>query len=130
MKSRSYHQSLCIFIITVTFSNIVVAQNASITINENKKIPEILALKKNLEAENKLAVGYTIQLYYGELSDANKIIKEYRNNFDSWPASIEYETPNYKVWVGSFSSRFEADRARLEIKDKFPAAFILKPDRS
>jgi hypothetical protein len=130
MKIRSYYQSLCIIIITITFSNIVIAQNASITINENKKIPEILELKKSLEAENKLAVGYTIQLYYGELNEANNIIREYRNNFDSWPASIEYETPNYKVWVGSFNSRFEADRARLEIKDKFPSAFILKPDRS
>ncbi|MFT5249363.1 MAG: hypothetical protein ACI93P_001089 [bacterium] len=129
MKIRSYYQSLCI-IITITFSNIVIAQNASITINENKKIPKILELKKSLEAENKLAVGYTIQLYYGELNEANNIIRKYRNNFDSWPASIEYETPNYKVWVGNFNSRFEADRAKLVIKDKFPSAFILKPDRS
>ena len=113
----------------IIFSNLLIGQNATITINEDEKILEILALKKSLEVENKLAVGYTIQLYYGELNEANKIIREYRNHFDSWPASIEYETPNYKVWVGSFSSRFEADRTRLEIKDKFPSAFILKPDR-
>ncbi len=109
--------------------NTVYSQNATIIINEDDKIPEILALKKSLEADNKLAVGYTIQLYYGELSQANKILKKYRTNFNSWPASIEYETPNYKVWVGSFSSRLEADRARLEITEKFPAAFILKPVR-
>ena len=100
------------------------------TINENDKIPHLLELKKGLEKENKLTVGYTIQLYYGELSIANDIIKEYRNNFDSWPASIEYETPNYKVWVGNFNSRLEADHARLEIKETFPSAFILKPGRS
>ena len=105
------------------------AQNTTVTINEDEKIPQLLNLKKSLEEDNKLAVGYTIQLYYGELSQANTIIKEYRNNFNSWPASIEYETPNYKVWVGSFSTRLEADRARLEIKEKYPAAFILKPDR-
>ncbi len=105
------------------------AQNTTITINEDAKIPELLNLKKSLEKDNKLAVGYTIQLYYGELSEANTIIKEYKNSFDSWPASIEYETPNYKVWVGSFSTRLEADRARLVINKKYPAAFILKPDR-
>ena len=77
-----------------------------------------------------VSTHYTIQLYYGELSIANDIIKEYRNNFDSWPASIEYETPNYKVWVGNFNSRLEADHARLEIKETFPSAFILKPGRS
>ena len=126
MKFRHYTTAVCFLI----FSNLLISQNATITINENDKIPEILALKKNLEADNKLTVGFTIQLYYGELKEANNIIREYRNNYDSWPASIEYETPNYKVWVGNFSSRLEADRARLEIKDKFPSAFILKPDRN
>ena len=125
MKIKPYLISISFII----FSNLLIGQNATITINEDEKILEILALKKSLEVENKLAVGYTIKLYYGELNEANKIIREYRNHFDSWPASIEYETPNYKVWVGSFSSRFEADRTRLEIKDKFPSAFILKPDR-
>ena len=125
---QAMFRNLCV-ISFIIFSNLLIGQNATITINEDEKILEILALKKSLEVENKLAVGYTIQLYYGELNEANKIIREYRNHFDSWPASIEYETPNYKVWVGSFSSRFEADRTRLEIKDKFPSAFILKPDR-
>ena len=125
MKIKPYLISISFII----FSSLLTGQNATITIKEDEKILEILAIKKSLEVENKLAVGYTIQLYYGELNEANKIIREYRNNFDSWPASIEYETPNYKVWVGSFSSRFEADRTRLEIKDKFPSAFILKPDR-
>ena len=126
MKIKPYLISISF----VVFSNLLIGQNATITINEDEKILEILALKKSLEVENKLTIGYTIPLYYGELSEANKIIREYRNHFDSWPASIEYETPNYKVWVGSFSSRFEADRTRLEIKDKFPSAFILKPDRN
>lgn len=117
------------FLISV-FSIKTYAQNASVTINEDNKIPHLLELKKSLEKENKLTVGYTIQLYYGELSIANDIIKKYRNKFDSWPASIEYETPNYKVWVGNFNSRLEADHARLEIKETFPSAFILKPGRS
>lgn len=130
MKFKTHYHIVCFFLVSIAFTNNSICQNATVTINENEKIPEILALKKNLETENKLSVGYTIQLYYGELNQANKIIKEYRNNFDSWPASIEYETPNYKVWVGSFSSRLEADRARLEIKDKYPSAFILKPDRN
>jgi len=115
---------LTLFSIQITFG-----QEATITINEDTKISKIVALKKSMEAENKLSVGFTIQLYYGELTEAKNILKEYKTNYDSWPASIEYETPNYKVWVGSFSSRLEADRARLEIKENFPSAFILKPER-
>ena len=129
MNKSSFNKILFYAVVISFFSINTQAQNASVTINEDEKIPEILNLKKSLEEDNKLAVGYTIQLYYGELTEANTIIKEYKNSFDSWPASIEYETPNYKVWVGNFSTRLEADRARLEIKEKFPAAFILKPGR-
>lgn len=106
------------------------SQNATVTIIKDEKITELLLLKKELEKENKLTDGFTIQLYYGELSEARKKYNKYRNHFNLWPATIEYETPNYKVWVGNFSSRLEADRARLKIKDQFPSAFILKPDRS
>lgn len=130
MKNKKKHLTFIIAAFSIVFFNTIYSQNATIIINQDEKIPEILALKKSLEKDNKLTVGYTIQLYYGELSQANKILKEYRTNFDSWPASIEYETPNYKVWVGNFSSRLEADRARFEIKSKYPAAFILQPGRS
>jgi hypothetical protein len=130
MKLQYYHKVFFLCLLGLVFSINMKGQNASVTINEDAKIPQLLELKKSLEEENKLAVGYTIQLYYGELTEANSVMSNYRKSFDSWPASIEYETPNYKVWVGSFSTRLEADRARLEIKEKFPAAFILKPDRS
>ncbi len=130
MKLQYNYKLFFICVLMGFYSVNLVSQNASVTINEDDKIPQILELKKRLEKENKLAVGYTIQLYYGELSMANTILKKYQNNFEFWPASIEYETPNYKVWVGNFNSRLEADRVRLEINKLFPAAFILKPDRS
>ncbi|NND61616.1 MAG: SPOR domain-containing protein, partial [Flavobacteriaceae bacterium] len=72
---------------------------------------------------------YTIQLYYGNLSRANSVIRNYRNRFGEWPATIEYETPNYKVWVGNYTLRIEADRALMEIQKTFPSAFILKPSK-
>jgi len=129
MKKRINYKSFIFLMLAFISIQFTFGQEATVIINEDVKIPEILELKKSLEVENKLSEGFTIQLYYGELDEARKIMKQYKTHYDSWPASIEYETPNYKVWVGSFSSRLEADRARLEIKEKFPAAFILKPDR-
>lgn len=130
MKLKPNNRILSCFLFTLVFVCFSYGQNASITINANEKISEILTLKKKLETENKLSDGYTIQLYYGELKVASRIIRDYQNYYDSWPASIEYETPNYKVWVGNFNTRLEADRARIEIKNKYPSAFILKPDRN
>jgi hypothetical protein len=106
-----------------------IAQQATVTINQDAKITQLLELKKGLEKDNKLSDGHTIQLYYGELNQANSVIRKYRGLYGSWPASIEYETPNYKVWAGNFSTRLEADRALIEIKRNFNSAFILKPNK-
>ena len=126
MKIQTHIKTFTISILIFIFSEAIAAQSATVTINEDAKITRLLELKKELEKENELADGYTIQLHYGELSKANEVLKEYKNKHDTWPASIEYETPNYKVWVGSFSSRLEADRALLEVQLTFDAAFILK----
>ena len=126
MKLRAYVKFLIISILIIIISEKIVAQSATVTINEDAKITRLLELKKQLEKENKLSDGYTIQLYYGELNVANATLRKYRNSYGAWPASIEYETPNYKVWAGNFSSRLEADRALMEVQRTFKAAFILK----
>lgn len=105
------------------------AQTATLTVNQDDKVTELLNLKKEMEKENKLTDGFTIQLYYGELDQASKILMKYRSSYGRWPASIEYETPNYKVWAGNFATRMEAERALLDIQRTFSSAFILKPGR-
>ena len=105
------------------------SQSATLVVNQDPKITQLLTLKKELEKENKLSDGFTIQLYYGELNKADGILKKYKGSYGNWPASIEYETPNYKVWAGSFSTRIEAERALIEIQKSFSSAFILKPER-
>lgn len=129
MRVRQFCKLFIISILVLFFSEKISAQQATVTVQQDAKIPELLELKKDLEKNNKLADGYTIQLYYGELTRANSVIRKYRGSYGSWPASIEYETPNYKVWVGNFASRLDADRALVEIKRNFPSAFILKPSK-
>lgn len=111
------------------FSLLSFSQQATLTINEDPILSQMLKTQKEMEKENKFSIGYTIQLYYGELNKANDIIKKYRSDFSDWPASLEYETPNYKVWAGNFSSRIEAERALIQIQRKFSSAFILKPGK-
>lgn len=129
MRLPHTYKSLIFSILFIFISEISLGQNATVTVNQDGQIPKLLMLKKGLEKDNKLSDGYTIQLYYGELNKANSVIRKYRNIYANWPASIEYETPNYKVWVGNFATRLEADRALIEIQKDFSSAFILKPER-
>lgn len=129
MNSKYLYKIIIFCSLTVLFVQDNFAQSPTVTVSQDSKIPRLLMLKKTLEKANKLSDGYTIQLYYGELEEANSVIRKYRNSYTTWPASIEYETPNYKVWVGNYVTRIDADRALIEIQDQFPSAFILKAER-
>jgi len=106
------------------------AQNAEVTIVQDSKIPKLLALKSQMINNNELNDRFKIQIMgFGDLKDANDIIDTYKGTFDQWPANIAYQSPNYKVWVGHFANRLEADRALLEVKKEFPNAFVFRPNK-
>lgn len=92
-------------------------------------IKELIEIKKELTNSDKLKEFYKIQLYSGNLKDAEALKKEFDSHFDV-SSTIKYETPNYKVWAGNYRTRIEADRAMLQIKEIFDTAFIIKPGRS
>lgn len=114
---------------TVLIGSVNIYAQGTPVIAQDSKLETLVELKAELEKENRLFNGYTVQLHNGNLERARERQKEYSKLDSSWPASIHYETPNYKLWVGNFETRLDADRALLILKDKFPSAFILKPDR-
>ena len=77
---------------------------------------------------NTLNERYKIQLFYGSnLNEANKVKKEFETTYSEWRSDIVFETPNYKVWVGDFRNRLEAERAFVKLKKDFKSAIIFKP---
>lgn len=105
------------------------SQQGQVNIQQDEKIPELLNLKTRLTKDAKLGERFQIQLYYGDNNKASEVIKQFRANYPEWPSQVIYETPNYKVWVGNFRSRLEADRALRTLKAEYPSAFIPKPQR-
>jgi len=126
MKKRNTFNLFILSILLVFLTQFSIAQPGTVIINADAQINELLTIKKSLESENKMDGGYTIQLFYGDREKANTTLKKYKNTYRTWPASIEYETPNYKVWAGNFATRIQADRALIEIKRGFSGAFILE----
>lgn len=130
MKFNSFSILIILSFLTLN-SYTVLGQTAEVTIIEDPKIPQLLALKSKMTKNNELADRYKIQIMgFGNLNDANDIIDTYKKDFNKWPANVAYQSPNYKVWVGHFSNRLEADRALLDVKKEFPYAFVFKPNEN
>jgi hypothetical protein len=71
---------------------------------------------------------YRIQVY--QSVDPDKAQREkanFLNSYGQWKVDIVWNTPNYKVWVGNFATRLEADRAWAKIKKKYMNAIIFQP---
>lgn len=106
-----------------------VGQTGKVSIQQDANIPNLLEMKSEMTKDGKFGERYNIQLYYGDNNSASNVIKKFRSLYSEWPSQIIYETPNYKVWIGNFRNRLEADRALMKVKGDFPSAFIPKPQR-
>ena len=114
-----------IAIILLIIVNPLAGQNGNTIINKSYKLDSIIKLKKEL---NSKIQNLRIQIYNGDRTNAELIIKEYIDNFNDTTADIIYETPNYKIWVGNYYTQLEADRNLIKIRKKFSSAFIFRPE--
>lgn len=130
MKIPNFNK-IAFFAVFFVFTTVnCLAQEGHVTINQDKNISNLLALKKELNKDENSSDRYKIQIYNGNRAGAESAQKEYYTIYNQWRSSLEFELPrNYKIWVGSFRTRLEADRALKRIKKNFPNAFIFKPKK-
>lgn len=127
MKSGLYFVLILSVLFLVSTKEACAQQTAEVHITQDPKIPKLLALKSKMTQDNELRDGYRIQVMsYGDLNDANTILSKYKTEIGTWPGTVAYQRPNYKVWVGYFQNRLEADRALIQVQRVFPDAFVFK----
>jgi hypothetical protein len=117
-----YLYLLCFFGI----SNVMIAQEGTITIKQNLKIDSLLNKKIELDRKRFVNEYFTLQLYYGNLSQAKRILEVVREKFSDIPAEINYDNPNYKVQAGRFKNKINGLKTLDTLKRIFPSAFLLK----
>ncbi len=94
-------------------------------IETNAKIDQVIAQKKKYNKNLKTIKGYRIQLFYGSEKESYKVEEEFKTTFPDIVTKIIFSSPQWKVQVGSFETRLEADKALIPIKTEFPGAIIL-----
>ena len=112
------------FIVSALFTAPILAQDGIVIINKSTEIDHVLAVKKEL---NEAKSFIKIQIYSGNRLGANKALYNYKADFPGQFIEMKYETPNYKVWVGRYRTRMEADRKLVKVKKLFPNAFLFTP---
>jgi hypothetical protein len=113
-----------IVILLLTISLTINAQQGKVKISQDSDIDKLLEYKKDI----KTSKVYCIQVF--DSTDPDKAQREkenFLNTYDEWPVEIVWSTPNYKVWVGNFTTQLETDRALQKIKKNYMYAFPFQP---
>lgn len=129
MKSLNLKLNFLSLLALVLSTSFCYSQEGQVTVNQDKKIDALLNIKKEINKTENHSDRYKIQIYSGNRSGAQHAQSEFNSTFSGWYSTDVYEPPNFKIWVGNYRTRLEADRALQRVKKKFPSAFIFKPKK-
>jgi len=112
--------------LSVFYSKAQIIKN---TANNDSKIEQLFNEKRKINSSIALNDRYKIQIFSGESEKAKKTVVLFKQEFKEIDATIVFNTPNYKVWVGNFKTRMEAERNFVEIKKKYKNVLLIKPNK-
>ena len=100
------------------------AQRGQISIEQDPGISDLMKLYEKNISDTEF---YTIQVGFGRYEEAQELKEAVDLDFPQWKARIVFDSPTYRVQVGRFQKRLEAEREFLEVRKKYPGALLLKP---
>lgn len=73
--------------------------------------------------------GYRLQIFYDqEKNSVNQKKADYLARYKDQPAYINYKAPNFRLRVGDFRTRLQAESFMNEIKVDWPDAIVVEDD--
>jgi hypothetical protein len=103
--------------------------DSSLIITKDARFDELVNKQKQQNLSNQTIHGYRIQIYFGGVRQkASEVKLEFNSRYPDIQAYITYQQPNFKVRIGDFRSRFEAQKFLKDIDGMFPTSFIVPDD--
>ena len=95
----------------------------------NKKLDTVLDSIDRYNKARQFIDGFTIQIYAGlKREDALNAKKNLASSLPDLPSEVVYAQPNFRVKVGKYYTRIDAQRDYVAVKKYFPTAIVI-PDK-
>lgn len=93
---------------------------------------EALRLKIMENPDNKAIPGYRIQIFFDSGLNSSDRARQARDEFlllyPEIPAYVNWKAPNYRVRIGDFKTRLEAEKSLQLILIDYPNAWVIKDE--
>jgi hypothetical protein len=114
--------SLILFFLSHSIAN---AQDENVIYNDTLT-QKLFQIKKDYSKRIFESTYYTIQIYFGDLKNADSILIDFQENYEGIKSELIFETPNYKVRIGEYKDINVASQKLEGIRRTYPGSFIIK----
>jgi hypothetical protein len=129
MKTLNKITTFSILLFTVLFSQNIFSQTTKTIIEQDEKIEKLLQEKRKNNSGITINDKFKIQIFFGNIEESKKTLLAFKKEFSLLDGTIIFSNPSYKVWVGSFKSKIEAEKSLINIKKRYPSAVIIEPNK-
>lgn len=100
-----------------------------VTVNKSEKLDEVtkfVSQNKDDISKEKIS-GYRIQIYFNENKSTALGQKAYfLSVYGDHKAYLDYMAPNYRVRVGNFRTKLEAEKLKQELLANYPTCIVIE----
>ena len=129
MKTLKKITLLTFSVVTLFTTQNIFSQTKKSNIEQDEKIEKLLFEKRKNNSAITINDKFKIQIFFGTIEESKKSLISFKKDFSQTDGTIVFSNPSYKVWVGSFKSKIEAEKALLTIKKKYTTAVIIEPNK-
>jgi hypothetical protein len=131
-KAKHSPIGYCILFLTLFLPALSFAQTrGKVEVVKDPLIDTLIAkrptlLGKNAPAGEESSYGYRVQIYMGSnRQSAYGAQTRFLGDYPEFRTYISYTEPNFKVQVGDFRTRLEAQKLMNELREAYPSMFII-----
>ena len=118
MKSKLTTLSFLIVLLATSYNSF--SQNST---NESEEIKDIVSKKRSFNST--FGFGYRIQLYNGSEQKARQFMARFKAEFPGNFSKLVYYAPEWKVQVGNYKTKLEADKDLIKFQEKFSGIIVI-----
>jgi hypothetical protein len=117
------------FVLNTTFAQDSLLPGKNVQITQDQRVDLLVSRHIQLNQNQDGINGYRIQIFFDSGTNsktrAQSIYESFRGKYPEIHAYLTFKAPNYKVRVGDFRTKLDAQRFLLEIIGQYPNAWII-----
>jgi hypothetical protein len=104
-------------------------KDSTIVLTRDAKIDDLIAKQKDSNTLKQTMAGYRVQIYFGSVRQkASDVKQDFSGKHADVNSYLTYLAPNFKVRVGDFRTRLEAQGFLKSIEGQYPTSFIVQDE--